>query len=311
MGVERGRRLPGSLLVLAASLGCGHMPTAPAPLGFGPVASFPDHRTVEVGFASADGAVMSGTLFLPRDPGRYAALVTHFGSNRWTREPFAGLVQFWTDRGIAVLSYDKRGVGRSQGNCCPWQDPGYFPLLGSDVLAGVRIAAQYPEVDPPQVGAFGFSQGGWVVPVTAATGGDDVAFLIIGSGPTVTLGEELLYSRLTGDAQCTPSGLSPEEIERQMDAAGPSRFDPRPYLEAVRIPVLWVYGALDTSIPVTRSVRIIDELRTTGGHDFTSAVMPRANHSWILDGAMCQETGPPANAGLIVEPWLAAHVSVR
>jgi hypothetical protein len=297
-----------------AALACDSGPTQPdpAPLGFGPVLDLSDRREVEVGFRGTDGAVLSGTLILPPEPGRYAAIVMHFGSDRWTRASFEGAnLGWWIDHGIAVLTYDKRGVGRSQGVCCPWREPGYFPLLGGDVASAVRLARTHPEVHPDGVGAWGFSQGGWVVPAAAADLGDELAYAIIGSGPTVTLGEELLYSELTGDDECRPSGLSPEEIELRLDAEGPSGFDPRPDLEAMLAPGLWIYGGRDTSVPVARSVGILEEIADRLGKDFASTVLPRLNHNWILDGEMCQGTGAGGVDGALILDWLAPRLATR
>lgn len=117
----------------------------PVPLGFGPESMESSHRQLEVGFENA-GAVLSGTLYLylPLSPGPHAAIVFHFGSDKWTRTPYGPGIQGWLDQDIAVLPYDKRGVGLSQGRCCPWKDADYFPLLAGDVAAAVRLRHTRP-----------------------------------------------------------------------------------------------------------------------------------------------------------------------
>jgi pimeloyl-ACP methyl ester carboxylesterase len=228
----------------------------------------------------------------------------HFGSDRWRRATYVGSnLRFWLDNQIAVVTYDKRGVGRSQGVCCPWQDPGYFPLLAQDVIAAGRAARSHPEIDGAQIGAWGFSQGGWIVPLAASDAPGEFAWMILGSGPAVSVGEEVLYSALTGDAQCKPSGMSPEEIERRLDEAGASGFDPRPILAGLVTPGFWIYGELDTSLPARRSVAVLENLRALG-RDFSVTVLPRLNHEWILDGQMCQSSGPGGVDGSIIASWL-------
>ncbi len=264
----------------------------PAPLGLGDELTFDTHREVEVGWEGDDGAVLSGTLFLPKDRGIYAAIIWHFGSNKWTRSPFDNsAANRWLNQGIAVLTYDKRGVGRSQGECCPFADEGYFPLLGGDVLSGVRLISQHPEIDATKVGAFGFSQGGWVLPVAAAESDGDIAFTIIGSGPTVTLGEELLYSALTGENECQLSGRSLEEIAQILEDDGPSLFDPLPYLQQMGNPGLWIYGENDLSVPIPQSTAILEELINEGRKPFSYIVIPDANHGWVVDGGICASGG--------------------
>ena len=302
------------IAVIAAASACSGGPTQPdpAPLGFGSVVELSNRREVDVGFAGPDGSVLSGTLILPRAPGRYAAVVMQFGSEPWTRASFEDAdLGWWIEHGIAVLTYDKRGVGKSQGWCCPWKNAGYFPLLGADVASAVRMLRTHPEIQPDGVGAWGFSQGGWVLPAAAAALGNDLAFAIIGSGPAVTVGEEVLYSALTGDDQCSPTGLAAEEIERLLDEAGPSGFDPRPDIEAMRAPGLWIYGERDTSVPVARSVGVLREIVDRLDKDFTSIVLPRLNHSWIIDGEMCQAQGVGGVDGTLILTWLEPRLAAR
>jgi hypothetical protein len=289
---------------LAVVAGCGERLTAPVALGFQAERAFANRREVDVGIRSADGAVLAGTLILPVARGRYPVIVMHFGSDRWRRATYDGSnLQFWIDNGIAVLTYDKRGVGQSQGTCCPWRDPGYFPLLAQDVAAAARVARSHAEVDSTRVGAWGFSQGGWIVPLAAATAPGAIAWMILGSGPTVSVGEQVLYHELTGAAACRPTNRTSAEIEQLLDESGPSGFDPRPVLAALDVPGLWIYGALDLVVPVARSVAILDSL-IARGRDFTHVVLPRLNHEWIRDGAICQSSGPGGIGAEHIVSWL-------
>jgi uncharacterized protein len=293
------------LLAVVMFVGCGS-PTAPSGVD-GTERDLGSHREVDVTYRSIDGVRLSGTLMLPPTPGRYPAIVFHNGSDRRTRSPYGNVAGF-VALGFAVLTYDKRGVGRSGGAGCPYTDPGYFPLLAQDVLAGVRRIAQHPDVRADVIGLFGFSQGGWVVPIAAAEASTEVAFTIIGSGPAVSLGEELLYSRLSGEDRCQASGLPPEEIEAALANAGPSGFEPRPFLERMTGPGLWIYGGRDLSIPVDRSVRRLEGIRTSLGRDFTVVVVPELNHNWIPNGSLCQTQGADWDDGQVIVPWLRGHV---
>ena len=80
----------------------------PVPLGWGPLRVYPTHRETDLGFRSADGVILAGTLILPRDSGQYAGLVMHFGSDRWHRTSYER-VAGWLALGVAVFTYDKRG----------------------------------------------------------------------------------------------------------------------------------------------------------------------------------------------------------
>jgi len=286
--------------VLGVATACSS-PTRPdPPLGFAEERAFSDHTEVNVAWSNA-GTTLAGTLYLPLGPGPHPAVLTHFGSNRWTRATYAW-AQPWVERGVAVLSYDKRGVGRSGGTCCSLD----FDLLAGDVLAGVAAARSHPRIATDRVGLFGFSQGGWVVPHAAARDAG-VAFMIIGSGPTVSVGEEILYSVLTGESDCEATGRSPKEIEAALDQAGPSRFDPRADLESLAVPGLWVYCADDLSVPVQRSVAILRDLADQG-QDFSFVVFPGCNHVWVRNGGICQYYGPQIDWEPAVFGWLLSRL---
>lgn len=80
--------------------------------------------------------------------------------------------------GVAVASFDKRGVGGSSGS---WLEAGIEDQAG-DLASFLRVVREtVPEVP---VGLFGHSQGGWVVIESAATSEPD--FVIMSSCPGVT-----------------------------------------------------------------------------------------------------------------------------
>jgi len=60
--------------------------------------------------------------------------------------------------GIAVSSFDKRGVGESTGR---WQEAGIVEQA-DDLLAAVAALETVRDFDAP-IGIFGHGQGGWVV----------------------------------------------------------------------------------------------------------------------------------------------------
>ena len=94
-----------------------------------------------------------------------------------------------------------------------------------------------------------------------------------------------------------------DRIERRLDAAGTSGFDPRPVLGGLSTPGYWIFGGLDRSIPVARSVRVLDSLRALG-RDFESIVIPDLNHVWIRNGTICQDSGPGGVDGAVIASWL-------
>jgi dipeptidyl aminopeptidase/acylaminoacyl peptidase len=260
-----------------------------------------DHSEVGVHF-TCEGATQAATVYLPAGSGPHPAVVWVHGNGPQTRLRYGpGVTGALVQAGIAILSYDKRGVGDSQGVCCPG-DQGHFNLLAADAMGAVNALRALPGVNPSQVGLIGASQAGWIVPIAAARS-PNVAFTAVVDGPTVTQGEERLYSVLTGEEGGGGGVLSKQAINYRLKQAGPSGFDPLPFLQNMRAPGLWLYGGEDRSIPVDQSRAILERLKSAG-KDFTVITFPDAGHG-LLD---IPSSDPRALPTLL--DWLAHRVHV-
>jgi uncharacterized protein len=126
-------------------------------------------------------------LLLPPTKGPHPAIVLAHGSTPLVRYYFGADPYMYPAYGVAVLFYDKRGVGASNG-----ERSEAIADLASDMVAGVGYLKSRAEIDPKQIGLFGHSQGGWVVP-EAASLSKDVAFIIAGAASGLTGPENVLY----------------------------------------------------------------------------------------------------------------------
>jgi pimeloyl-ACP methyl ester carboxylesterase len=128
---------------------------------------------------------------------------TH-GGGAQLRDIMWGLGYLYAARGFVVLSYDKRGVGKSTGN---WGEAS-FEDLADDAVAGARFLQTRKEVAANQIGFWGLSQGGWIAPL-AASRMPEAAFAIALSGgglsPAV---QELLDS----EYELTKAGYTANEV---------------------------------------------------------------------------------------------------
>ena len=256
-------------------------------------------RYDDVIFASGD-TPLAGTLHLPEGPGPFPAVVVVHGSGRRTAEELRWMGEAWSHAGFAALTYDKRGVGGSGGTYAGVGVPNserVLTTLADDALAGLRFLEQQRDVLPGSVGLVGVSQGGWIAPL-AASRSDDVAFVVLYSGPTVSVGEEIFYSELTGDERGTTSLSDAEITDRLAAYDGPRGFDPVPALRSMDAPALWLLGELDRSIPIPRTVAILDGLRAEG-MPFEYQVYPGADHS-LRD----RTTGQAVDTWPAVMAWL-------
>jgi len=136
----------------------------------------------EVRFRNGD-VTLSGSLLIPPIKGRHPAVVLIHGSSTPSRNDFRFYGDLFVRRGIAALIYDKRpGADLSGESRVDLRD------LAADALAAVALLKTRDDIDPMQIGLWGHSEGGWVVPIAAAKS-KDIAFVISFSGPGVTYAE--------------------------------------------------------------------------------------------------------------------------
>ncbi len=263
-----------------------------------------------------DGLTLKGVLHLPPGKGPFPAMVYAHGSGPATRH--IGHYPTWfTAQGFAVLAFDKRGAGQSQGD---WRTASFHALAG-DVLAGLSLLKARKDIDPGRLGIFGISQGGWVGSLAASKSKDVKFFLgIVGSGVPVwenvahectsvmkTLGlpdgelQEgqafaLKAFRMAADgatAEQVRAEAAPHKGKRWLKAiwlldlppANPwwtwwklnGHIDPQEILPKVACPVLWVLGDRDSQVPTAQSEPRIRKALARN-KDAHIKVFPRAGH---------------------------------
>jgi len=249
-------------LVVASAWGAVRPSGQPAP-----------DRTVS-GFIQNGDVQLSYQLDRPAGAGPFPAVVIGHGSGRLTKQSCLGFAMRMRERGFATLCYDKRGVGLSTGAYSmvgSGNSPTLIPELASDMAAGVAHLRRLRDIDGKRVGLLGPSQAGWIIPETARL--SSPAFMIIFVGPTVSTGEEIFYSRF---AEGTTTPLQ-DAYAKLPEFKGPHGFDPRPVLERLSVPGLWLLGGADRSIPTPKTVKILEEL-VAAGRPFTFHVYPGVDH---------------------------------
>ncbi len=159
-----------------------------------PSPPFP-YRAEEVGFVNVAGGGhrLAGTLTLPEGAGPFTAAILISGSGPQDRDetlqghkPFLVIADHLTRAGVAVLRYDDRGIGASEGNFAAATSADF----ATDVQAAMDFLASRPEIDARRVGLIGHSEGGLIAPMVAVER-DDVAFLVLLAAPGLP-GDEIL-----------------------------------------------------------------------------------------------------------------------
>lgn len=239
----------------------------------------------EVVFRNA-GAALSGTLHFPEGKTPTAAVVLVHGSAKPDSLRMTALAQLLASEGLAVLTYDKRGIGKSGGVFQDRDDTAAFTLLGEDAAAALRLIGSHPRLKRVPAGLIGISQGGWVAPI-AASRSPNTAFMVLWSGPVCTLSEELHFSSFAKKIRNFSMYTSAAEVREHMRSA-PSRtddFDPRTVLSNLSLPSLWVFGGRDNSIPVELSVSRLEGLIKKGRPDFEYRIFPEGGHGLDYPGS--------------------------
>ena len=145
---------------------------------------------------NSEGVNLAGTIYKPKNA--YASVVVVHGSGQETRmTEFAELL---ANNGISLLTYDKRGVGKSGGVYAGPEvgtnnvDSLNINLLAKDARAALNKIKNYSNDTP--IGLLGFSQAGWIIPI-AANNNPLVNFMVLFSCPTITSLEQLRFQFYT------------------------------------------------------------------------------------------------------------------
>ena len=175
--------------------------------------------------------------------------------------------------------------------------------IPADAVGAVAAVRRSPQIDPNRVGFLGASAAGWVAP-RAAEASKHVAFLALASPGVLQHSIVANFEQFAGGSESTkprPSeaAIAKKVAEWKRDASG---FDPRPYLERLDIPALWLIGGGDRNIPPVQSVAALRSLKRERGKDWTIIVFPGAGHG-LFDS-------PPTDprAAPLAEAWVRRHV---
>ena len=241
----------------------------------------------DVRFPSGD-LQLAGTLIRPATGKTHPAVILVHDSGAENREYMLPWARFLVRRGVAVLGYDKRGVGGSAGD---WNTASFDDLAG-DVVAAFEYLKTRSDIDRASIGLLGISQAGWIMPL-AAVRARDIAFLISVSGAGVPVAEttidqtknelsalgtaprlvEEIVGLLTLQYQYARTGQGWDEyaaararVSAKMGGAAPPTipgtrddpywqvirriyfYDPGPTLRQLKVPVLAIFGELDNNI---------------------------------------------------------------
>jgi len=178
----------------------------------------PYHDEV-VTIANGAQVTLAGTLSRPTGKGPLPAVVLISGSGPNGRDEevfnhkiFLVLADYLARQGIAVLRYDKRGIGKSTGDYGNATTADFT----TDAIAAAAWLRSQPGIDARHVGLVGHSEGGLIAPAVAVTD-PKVAFIVLMAGPGLP-GDQLLLKQQALISKA--SGVPDAAIGQSLDITG-------------------------------------------------------------------------------------------
>jgi pimeloyl-ACP methyl ester carboxylesterase len=181
------------------------------------------YTSSEVVFDSVAGVKLAGSFSVPQGKGRFPAVVLVAGSGPHTRDEdvfghkvFLVLADALNRAGIAVLRYDKRGIGASTGD--------YANATTTDFTVDAKAAVDWlktrPEVEPGHIGIIGHSEGGLIAPAVAVSD-SSVKFVVLMAGPGLP-GDQILLMQQAAIARASGQ---PETVIAAAEKMNKAVFD--------------------------------------------------------------------------------------
>ncbi len=159
---------------------------------------------------------LAGTLTMPAGKGPFKAAILITGSGAQNRneelmghKPFLVIADYLSRNGIAVLRYDDRGTGQSQGN----YSEATSEDLATDAEAAYNFLKNNPKINSGEIGLIGHSEGGLIAPIVASSN-PGIAFIVSLSGPGVT-GQQIIIRQSQEISRI--SGISEEKIRKDTE----------------------------------------------------------------------------------------------
>lgn len=234
----------------------------------------------------AGDVTLAATLYRPAGAmGDLPAVVTAHGSAPSDRQRMSDFTGLALDLGLAVLTFDKRGVGGSTGKFERFtvsDSPRQFHALSSDVAHSVRWLAAQPGIDEERIGLLGHSQAGWIMPL-AASEEHRVKFIVSLSGVSISAGQEAIHGAYLqavwkkGERPTWSQIYAANVLASEY--TGDPGYDPAPVLEKIEVPTLWLWGLYDEAIPTIPSIDRVGQLMKAGKKNNYVHLLPYGSHS--------------------------------
>ena len=174
-------------------------------------------REIEVSFNNEESAItLSGTLSVPYEDNKLPALILFPGSGAVDRDSTLGkykifkiIADYLAEKGITVLRFDKRGVGKSTGKFATVTEED----LVQDGCAAIEYLQSCSEINHKNIGLIGHSEGGLIASMLTSRS-EDVKFIVIMAGPILPGKENasLVFTLLVNEDKVKTQNLDEDKM---------------------------------------------------------------------------------------------------
>lgn len=260
-----------------------------------------------------DNVSVQARILAPVDapPGQPAMLFVHGAGTGKYVDAFVDQAQDLASAGIVTMVPNKRldTYTTSERN---------YPEMAVDYMKSFDILANWPGVDPAQVGVYCESEGCWIAPIMAA-GNDRVAYVALISAPVV---QPRMQAAFAVDnylhATNVPGELFraiPRLVGLEIPALGFGYldFDVRPFQQLMSQPVFMAYGTGDMSMPLIQGAEwVMADVAEAGSPGVTLRYYEGADHGIRVDkqvvGAFISDLARWVQV-IPTEPWPTPHIA--
>ncbi len=233
---------------------------------------------------------LTGTITVPNKEGKHPAVLLIWGAGPHDRHYmglFTSITDYLSKNGFCVFSFDKRGIGASEGDFLSTTDTDEI----EDLTVALECLAKQKEVDPNKVAVFGHSKGAFYA--AELTKKKDIAKTVILAAPITsfwfnpdkkdedlkTMASKLKWSddylKLVVRSRVETTDKVKRAKGNRVSILGKRCFvkrikeelgeSPLSSIKALKIPVLILQGKEDEEVPV-ESASIVDQALEESGN---------------------------------------------
>ncbi len=264
-----------------------------------------------------DNKTLVGNLILPKNQeGPYPLVIFVHGDGAEDRTANGAYSYFFDElskKGVACFSWDKQGVGESEGN---WEHQD-MKSRAEEVISAINALKNNKNIASEKIGLMGFSQAGWVMPyVSTLSKYPDFIVSVSGAINVVEQGAYLNELRMIDEGytneeineykylktnmyELIDEGMNYDEYtvywnknireyeSKDSTSMTKDRFifssnewpDAREHLVNVTCPVLAIFGLEDLNVDIKNSIEEYNNIFENTDVDYTLSVYENATHA--------------------------------